>query len=147
MVKKDDIRLNTYTHIKDEYAVEVFLVRIDSLLVGEENNSSPVSFNREHITTWMKTNYYFTGNKIVAQVPRDLKYYPQKARNEFASNLNKNRLNKIFINKESQINFYYSLLDSNKYILVSWDICKNDWKMRSTKNITNTDNKEIIWEL
>lgn len=91
-----DITINNYTHLQDESALEVFLVGVEKEQVGINNKISPDTFQKTHITTWMRGNYNITKSDIISQIPRKMNIYPKLARDQFSRNIDDAFITYIF---------------------------------------------------
>lgn len=146
-------KINTYTHTNDSIT-EVMLIAIESDYIGHKNIGTPDNFNREHLTNWMKSNYRFNGNEIIAQVPINIQDYPNKAKEAIGLELESIFLEYISRTKDDVIKMYY-MLSGNRFIVSYWNLKDNTWKVRKKESqkdisrrkiIDNSKYEKLIWE-
>lgn len=103
---KNKLRVNTYTH-SGEVLKEVILLSINSGCLGYDNTGSPDNFDRKHINSWMKSNYYINGDKIIAQIPINIQNYPNEVQDLFSIGSKPAFLEYISKTQEKVVKTYY----------------------------------------
>lgn len=140
-----DIEINNYTHLQNnDDAVEVLLTGISKDFLGTTNKISPDFFKKTHITTWMRGNYNITSSRIVAQIPRKMKEYPQIARDQFDYNVDKCTISRILCD-ESEVKFCYSIDETDEYVILYWNLENDKWRMRIEDISEDYINEHTIW--
>lgn len=97
--------IHTYTDTGNRKPMEVLLIGADTDRLGKQNTLKPHSFNREHITSWIRRRYFFLGGVVYAQIPRKIQDFPDAAREKF--NANASFASDVMV-EEKEIRVYYS---------------------------------------
>jgi len=137
--------IETYTYLnetKDNKPLEVLLIGVNAESIGYSNNFEPTGFHRKHITTWLKKRYFFLNGTIYAQIPIQIKNYPDAALNNFDIKTNL-QVTDVTISEDNIINIYYPI-SSSESVCVSWNINTNNWTMNVVSQ--PSDNTIIISE-
>jgi hypothetical protein len=139
-----DIEINNYTHLKGDNAVEVLLIGVSKDFIGFSNKISPDFFKKTHITTWMRSNYNITSSRIIAQIPRKMREFPQIARDQFDYNVDKSSIRRI-LSDENETKFCYSIEKTDKYVILYWDLKNDKWRMRIKDISEDYMDEYAIW--
>lgn len=139
-----NIKINNYTHLRDDNALEVLLTGVDKGCLGTDNKISPNFFKRTHITTWMRSNYNITDSRVVAQIPRKITEFPQLARDQFDYDLNDTTISRVLFD-EKEIKFCYLIENIDEYVILYWDLKNDEWCMRIKDIDEDYINQHTIW--
>lgn len=123
---KESPRFETYTYYDEssDDPVEVLLLGVESDQLGTKNDFHPPGFNRHHISTWMRKNYFFLDGTVYAQVPRRAKEYPDEAKKSL--DFEDGFATDVTVNEEKYRVFYS---DPQSSIVLSWDVLEDYWTM------------------
>lgn len=140
--KKENIIHDVYTYTYTDEAtnpMEVLLVGVINEKLGLGNGLNPNGFKREHITTWLRQRYFFTGDVVYAQIPRKIRNFPDAARKQF--NADSSFASDVAI-KESEIQIYYPKNETESVCLI-WDTSVDQWSMTEVTQPSDKENVDI----
>lgn len=141
-MKNQDLvqKIETYTYSKNEEScqtIEVLLIGVNSNIVGIENTFEPPGFNKKHLTTWMRKNYFFLSGTLFPQVPRRFQDYPDEAKRVFEDT--ESAFATDVMTEDGYIHVYYPDTDETA-ICVTWDTKYDTWSMDRVSQPIEQDN-------
>lgn len=126
VIKNLEVSVETYTHVLDDREpMEVMLAGVTSEVIGSDNTFEPPEFYHEHITTWMRERYFFLDGQAYAQIPRQMKSYPEVVRDQFEFDT---AFATDIVLDDSVLKTYYPI-DSEEAICFEWDTTVDHWSM------------------